>query len=163
MAQLSYGYAIPAGVAGGIFGLENYDIVARLNDEKTGTMKFGVGVVQGENAGKSVKLPVAGSTAAQFEGIVVYTANRELTYEGATNLREGTPLSIMNYGKVWVRTGEDAAVVYGADAYLITSGDEAGCFTTSEDAATKVAIKGRFITEVADGLAVVELFNSKNV
>ena len=162
MAQLSYGYNIPAGVAGGIYGLENYDIVARLNDETTGKMKFGVGVVQGANAGKSVKLPVAASTAAQFEGVVVYTANRELTYDGATNLREGTPLSVMNYGKVWVRTGESAAVTYGADAYLITDGEEAGCFTTSADEATKVAVKGRFITEVTDGLAVVELFNSKN-
>ena len=162
MAQLSYGYNIPAGIAGGIYGLENYDIVARLNDEETGKMKFGVGVVQGANAGKSVKVPVSGATAAQFEGVVVYTANRELTYEGATNLRKGTPLSIMNYGKVWVRVGESASVVYGADAYLITNGDEAGCFTTSADEATKVAIKGRFITEATDGLAVVELFNSKN-
>lgn len=162
MAQLSYGYNIPAGVAGGIYGLENYDIVARLNDEETGKMKFGVGVVQGAKAGNSVKIPVVGSTAAQFEGVVVYTANRELTYEGDTNLRKGTPLSIMNYGKAWVRTGESAAVTYGADAYLITDGDEAGCFTTSGDGATKVAVKGRFITEVTDGLAVVELFNSKN-
>ena len=162
MAQLSYGYNIPAGIAGGIYGLENYDIVARLNDEATGTMKFGVGVVQGEKAGHSVKLPVEGSTAAQFEGIVVYNANRELTYEGANNLRKGTPLSIMNYGKVWVRVGKSANVAYGADAHLITKGEEAGCFTTSADAATKVAIKGRFITEVTDGLAVVELFNSKN-
>lgn len=162
MAQLSYGYDIPAGVAGGIYGLENYDIVARLNDEETGKMKFGVGVVQGANAGKSVKVPASGATAAQFEGVVVYTANRELTYEGATNLRKGTPLSIMNYGKVWVRVGESASVAYGADAYLITNGDEAGCFTTSADEATKVAIKGRFITDATDGLAVVELFNSKN-
>lgn len=162
MGQLSYGYSIPAGVAGGIYGLEHYDIVARLNDEATGKMKFGVGVVQGAKAGNSVKLPVADSTVAQFEGVVVYTANRELTYEGATNLRKGTPLSVMNYGKVWVRVGESASVAYGADAYLIVDGDEAGCFTTSEDAATKVAVKGRFITEVTDGLAVVELFNSKN-
>lgn len=162
MAQLDYGYSIPAGVAGGIYGLENYDIVARLNDEETGKMKFGVGVVIGENAGKSVKLPVEGATAAQFEGIVVYTANRELTYEGATNLRKGTPLSVMNYGKVWVRTGENADVAYGAEAFLITAGAEAGCFTTTGDSATKVAVKGRFITDVTDGLAVVELFNSKN-
>ena len=162
MAQLSYGYEIPAAVAGGIYGLENYDIVARLNDEATGTMKFGVGVVQGASAGKSVKLPVADSTAALFEGIVVYNANRELTYDGANNLRKGSPLSIMNYGKVWVRTGANAKVTYGAEAHLITSGDEAGCFTTSADESTKVAIKGRFITEVSDGLAVVELFNSKN-
>lgn len=162
MAQLSYGYSIPAGVAGGIYDLAHYDIVARLNDEETGKMKFGVGVVQGANAGKSVKLPVADSTAVQFEGIVVYTANRELTYDGATNLRNNSPLSVMNYGKVWVRTGESANVTYGADAYLITSGDEAGCFTTSADEATKVAVKGRFITEVTDGLAVVELFNSAN-
>ena len=162
MAQLNYGYDIPAGVAGGIYGLENYDIVARLNDEATGKMKFGVGVVQGANAGKSVKLPVADSKAAQVEGVVVYTANRELTYEGATNLRKGTPLSVMNYGKVWVRTGENAAVTYGKSAYLITSGDEAGCFTTEADEATKVAINGVFITDVTDGLAVVELFNGKN-
>lgn len=162
MAQLSYGYNIPAGVAGGIFGLEHYDIVARLNDEATGKMKFGLGVVQGANAGKSVKLPVSTSTAAQFEGVVVYTANRELTYEGATNLRNNTPLSVMNYGKVWVRTGAGANVTYGVDAYLITNGEEAGCFTTTADESTKVAVKGRFITEVTDGIAVVELFNSKN-
>ena len=162
MAQLSYGYDIPAGVAGGIYGLENYDVVARLNDETTGTMKFGVGVVIGENAGKSVKLPTSTDTSAQFEGVVVYTANRELTYDGATNLRKGTPLSIMNYGKVYVRTGASAKATYGAEAYLITDGAEAGCFTDSTDSATKVAVKGRFLTEVTDGLAVVELYNSKN-
>ena len=162
MSQLSYGYNTPAGIAGGIYGLENYDIVARMNDEATGTMKFGLGVVQGANAGKSVMLPVSASTSAQFEGVTVYTANRELSYDGANNLRKGTPLSVMNYGKVWVRVGESADVVYGKDAYLITDGDEAGCFTTSADEATKIAVRGRFITEVSDGIAVVELFNSKN-
>ena len=162
MAQLSYGYDIPAGVPGGIYGLENYDVVARLNDETTGTMKFGVGVVIGENAGNSVKLPTSTDTSAQFEGVVVYTANREFTYDGATNLKKGTPLSIMNYGKVWVRTGDNAKAAYGAEAYLITDGAEAGCFTDSTDTATKVAVKARFLTEVTDGLAVVELFNSKN-
>ena len=165
MAQLEYGYKLAPGVAGGLFDLSNYDVVARRNEEANGTMKFGYGVVTGTKAGTSVKLPVKASTAAQFEGITVYNANRELDTEGNNNLGKNSELSVMKYGKVWARVAPTATVAYGTQVALVTDGANAGTFTDAADATadlSKVAVQGRFVSEVSDGLAVIELVNSLN-
>lgn len=160
--QTAYGYNTPAGVPGGLFDLSNNDIVARSNEAETGKMKFGLGVTQGTDAGVGVKIPVSADTVDRFEGITVYQASTELDREGKIAIPNKATLSIMNYGKVYARVASSATVTYGSTAYLVTDGDEAGCFTNKDDATatSKVEIKGRFITAASDGLAVIELFNA---
>jgi len=46
-AQTRYGYSSPIGAAGGIVDLAPYAIDAFLNEEDTGKMQFGMGVVTG--------------------------------------------------------------------------------------------------------------------
>lgn len=41
-------------------------------------------------------------------------------------------------------------------ADMITDGEEAGMFTTSEDKATKIAVNGVFLGETDDGIANAE-------
>ncbi len=159
-AQTRYGFRTPIGFAGGIYDLAPYAIDALLNEEDTGKMSFGVGVVSGDNPGVGVRLPKNGDTAATFEGITVNNRTTELDMEGKLNIRKSGSINIMRYGRIYARIAKGAEPKYGDAAYLITSGDEAGCFTNVADGA--VAVKARFLGS-ADGtgaqIALVELFN----
>ncbi len=169
-AQTRYGYPMPIGAAGGIVDTAPYAIVSRLNDEDSGTMKFGIGVVQGAKPGSSVAIPKAAATAAKFEGITVNDHHTEHDLEGALNIRKSAAIGVMTYGRVYARVAAGVTPAYGDSLYLITSGDEVGCLTNAaaaapkegEDAAsTTIALKGRFLGGI-DGttkVAPVELFN----
>lgn len=163
-AQTTYGFATPRGVAGGLVDLSNYDIVTRLNEASDGAMKFGVGVVHGTSAGSQVKLPVAGSTAAVFEGVVVNSHSAEMDMSGDVSLKKNVSVGVLRYGKVWVRVPSAVAPAYGDNVYLIVSGDDTGSFTKTAGSNT-VAINARFIggKGTSGAVAPAEFYNQSNV
>lgn len=169
-AQTRYGYPMPVGAAGGIVDTAPYSIVSRLNEEASGTMKFGIGVVQGANPGSGIAMPKAASTAAKFEGITTNNHHTEHDLEGSLNIRKSAAIGVMTYGRVYARVPDGVEPTYGDSLYLITSGDDVGCFTNEAAEASKegetatsttIAIKGRFLGGIdsTTKVAPVELFN----
>lgn len=174
MAQLKYGYSTPIGEAGGIIDLAPYAIDSFANEEETGKLKFGVGVVQGTAPGKQIKLPGDSSTASEFEGVVVNRRTTEYDLEGKIHIRKDATIGVMRYGRIYVRIASGVTPEYGKPVYMVNSGDEAGLFTTEASTTTgeepgaatvnNVAVKGRFLGEAdtTRGIAPVELFNEAN-
>ena len=159
-AQTRYGYPMPIGAAGGIVDTAPYSIVSRLNEEESGTMKFGIGVVQGTKPGSGIAVPTSAATVAKFEGITTNNHHTEHDLEGG----------VMTYGRVYARVAEGVEPAYGDSLFIITSGAEAGFVTNNaaavaaegeEAAPTTIAIKGRFLGGVdsTTKVAPVELFN----
>ena len=131
-AQLTYGYDTPKAVPGMIADLAEIEVASRANDENDGVLKFGMGVVVGAHAGRSVKKPVSGSTAAVFEGVVVAREHTEQDMNGRVVVQKGSTVSVLKRGNIWARLADaDTQPGYGATAYLIVSGDDAGCFTAA--------------------------------
>lgn len=162
-AQTTYSWKTQYGAAGGIVDLAPYAIDTRMNEEDTGTMKFGVGVVVGTHAGSQVKLPDSEATSADFEGIVTNNRTTEYDLVGKIYIRENAAMGVMRYGRIYARVATGATPAYGDPLYLVISGTDAGCFT--EDAEDGIPVKGRFLSAV-DGstqIAMVELFNQSQV
>ncbi len=163
-AQNRYGYKTPIGAAGGIVDIAPYAIDTFLNAEETGKMKFGLGVVRGDKPGKNIAIPAAGATATKFDGITVNNRTTEYDVEGKLFLRKGASVGVMRYGRVYARVATGVEPAYGDAAYLVISGNDAGCFTnTSGDNA--IAVKARFLGGVdttGAQIAIVELFNESN-
>lgn len=159
--QTSYSYNTSMGAAGGIVDLAPHYIRSFINEADTGAVLFGMGVVTGTNAGKGVKVPATADTATKFEGIVTNRRTTELDLEGNLTLRNKCALGVMQYGLIYALVAEDVTVAYGDPVYLLTSGDEAGYFSNeaATSPATSVAVKGRFLSAVDNGVAIVELFN----
>jgi len=158
-AQTSYKFFPAIGVAGGIVDLAPYAVDTFKNEEATGAMLFGLGVVKGTAAGQQVKKPVSGSTAADFEGVAVNNLTTEYDMEGKIHILNGAPIGVMRYGRVYVRVATGATPEYGDALYMVKTGDEAGYFTDSSS--STVAVKGRFLgaADASNGVAPVELFN----
>lgn len=155
--QTSYGFGFPKGVAGGLFDLSAHEVSTRQSEGDGVT--FGVGVVVGTNKGTDVKLPTADSTAAQFEGVVVHNSvMAELDMNNKLNIGEKRTVGCLHHGKIWVKTGENAAPAYKEKVYLIVEGDEAGLFTTSADTATKVELNAYYLGVTDTGIANAEFF-----
>lgn len=155
--QTSYSYNTPMGAAGGIVDLAPHYIASFINEAATGAMAFGLGVVKGTNAGSGVKVPVAGSAAGDFEGIVTNRRTTELDLDGGLSLRNKCSLGIMRYGVIYALLADGATPEYGDALYMVKSGDDAGKFTDSSS--STLAIKGRFLSGADNGVAIVELFN----
>lgn len=168
-AQTRYGFSTPIGAAGGIVDLAPYAIDTFLNKEANGVMKFGVGVVQGDKPGINIALPTNATTVAVFEGITTNNRTTEYDVDGNLAIRKGASVGVMRYGRIYGRVAAGIEPEYGDSVYLITSGDEAGCFinraavTSGEnaDSFTTIAIKGRFLGGVDTNaqIAAIELFN----
>lgn len=155
--QTSYGFGFPKGVAGGLFDLSAHEVSTRQSEGVGVT--FGVGVVVGTNKGTDVKLPTADSTADQFEGVVVHNSvMAELDMNNKLNIGEKRTVGCLHHGKIWVKTGENAAPAYKEKVYLIVEGEEAGLFTTSADTATKVELNARYLGVTDTGIANAEFF-----
>lgn len=164
MAQLNYGYSTPVGEAGGIMDLAPYTIDTFTNEEDTGKMSFGVGVVKGTEAGKQVKLPASASTAADFEGVVTNRRTTEYDLEGKIHIRKNATVGVMRYGRIYVKLAPDVAPAYGDPVYVKTKGDNVGCFDKANAGTDGVQIKARFLggADTTRGIAPVELFNESN-
>lgn len=156
-AQTRYGYATPIGAPGGIVDLAPYAIDTFLNDEKNGVLKFGMGVVQGSKPGVNIALPAAGATADKFEGIATNNRTTEYDMDGRVFVRKGVGVGVMRYGRIYVRVKEGDAPEYGDALLLIVNGDDAGCFTSTEDSGNTIAVNGRFLGGIDNGVAPVEL------
>ena len=163
-AQTKYGYSTPIGAAGGIVDVAPHQIDTFLNEEENGVLKFGVGVVQGSKPGVNIALPEKAATAAKFEGITTNNRTTEYDLEGKLAVRKGAAVGVMRYGKIYGRVVEGVEPAYGDSVYLITEGEEAGCFTNAASQAegsTTIAVKGRFVGGVDTNaqIAPIELFN----
>lgn len=153
--QTSYGFGFPKGVAGGLFDLSAHEVSTR-QAEGNG-ISFGIGVVTGTNGGTDVKIPTSESTSGDFEGVVVHNSVMvEKDMDNKVVIGDKRTVGCIHFGKVWVKTGAKAAPKYREKVYMITSGAEAGMFTTSDDTATKVEINAVFLGETDNGIANAE-------
>ena len=62
----------------------------------------------------------------------------------------------LQYGRIWIKTASKANPAYKEKVYMITDGDEAGLFTTSDDESTKVEVNAIFLGETDTGIANAE-------
>ena len=153
-AQTTYGFATAKGVPGGIYDMYHYPVDSRFNEEVNGKLRFGVGVVQGTLPGSNVALPQSGSTAAQFEGVVVNGFNQQHDLEGIVTIMNNQNIGVMRRGRIWARLADKQTPKYGDALHLIVEGDDAGCFATTGG----IEVPGRFIGAAYNGLAPVELY-----
>lgn len=152
--QMTYDWATPKGIAGGIADLAPHAIDTLLNEEDSGKLKFGMGVCQGTKAGTQVKIPSASAT--KFEGVAVNNRTTEQDLDGNIRILKDAPVGVMRYGRVWVRVVDDTQAAYGKPVTCYTTPTEkAGLFGTGGT----VKVQGRFLTGPENGLALVELFN----
>lgn len=167
-AQLAYNFSTPLDVAGGIYDLAPYAIDTFLNEEDTGTMLFGIAVVQGTKPGINVKVPTSSATAATIEGITTNNRTTEYDLEGKIHVKHGAAIGVMRYGRIYARIATGATPSYGDAVYVIPGGDEAGFVTdaadngeSGADKVSYVAIKARFLgkNDSTNQIALVELFN----
>lgn len=158
-AQTNYNYNTPKGVPGGKFDIAFDEVLSRNNEEKDGVMKYGIAVAQGTTAGKTVKVPVEGTTAGQIEGIVIALPNTEQDMSGKVVIKQNRTLSVMKSGNIWGRLADDEAPTAGVTAYVNVKGDHAGEFTKTEVEGTTVDIGAKFgnAVDLAEGIAVIVL------
>lgn len=141
-AQMNYNYGTPKGVPGGKVDISFDEVITRNNEAEDGVLKFGMAAAVGAAPGTGVTVPGAGTTAEKIEGIVLYHPNTEQDMKGNVIVRNGVSLGIMRKGHIWGRTASDAVPVYGAKAYVVVDGDEAGTFTSASEAANFYEICG---------------------
>lgn len=157
-AQTKYGFSCPKGLPGGLYDLSAHEVASRCAE---GKVSFGAGVVTGTNKGTDVALPVAASSAGDFEGVIVHNSvMAEMDLQGTVEIGGKRTVGCLQYGRVWVKTGKGAKPAYRETVYLITAGEEAGLFTTASDAktGTKVAVNGVFLGETDEGIANAAFF-----
>lgn len=152
-AQLSYNFATPFGAAGGIVDLAPYEIDTYLNEEDTGVMGFGMAAVQGTTAGTFVKLVSA--TTDKFEGITVNNRTTEYDLDGNLRVINKAAIGVMRYGRVYGKLAANVTPAFGNPVYAVVSGDDKGCFTTSDSGT--LAINARFVSVASNGVAMIEL------
>ncbi len=152
--QTSYNYGMSKGIAGGLYDITNYENNTFITP---GGIPFGYGVVKGTVPGSDIKLPSAASTAADFEGVTQNGFTTQQDMQGNAVPAEGESMGVLRSGKIWAVLGKAAVPAYEKAAYLITDGDEAGCFTTVEDQSTKVLLTAKFISEKDGGIAPIRV------
>ncbi len=161
-AQLDYGYSTPKGVAGGKYDIAFDEVITRKNEEADGVLKYGMAAMVGTNAGSGVKVPATGCTADKIEGIVLRAANTEQDMGGHVVVKNNASVGIVRRGHVWGRIASDAVPAYGAKAYVVVTGEDAGTFThldkqTGEGTPANVDIGATFGNAKDDGIAVIEI------
>ena len=156
--QTSYNFYTDRGVAGGLYDLGHHDVNSRRNECEDGVLKFGMGVVIGTLAGSQVKLPASGATVETFEGITVNGYSTEMDMAGEVALKNEATVGVLTHGKVWARIKDGITPKYGDKLYLITAGEEAGCFTNATGTNIIEITGGRFVgTKGTGNVAPVEL------
>jgi hypothetical protein len=161
-AQLDYGYSTPKGVAGGKYDIAFDEVITRKNEEADGVLKYGMAAMVGTNAGSGVKVPATGCTADKIEGIVLRAANTEQDMGGHVVVKNNASVGIVRRGHVWGRIASDAVPAYGAKAYVVVTGEDAGTFThldkqTGEGTPANVDIGATFGNAKDDGITVIEI------
>ena len=124
-------------------------------------LKFGMGVVQGKTAGKTVKLPATGATIDKFEGIIMADV-REMDAQGDVSVAAKSTVSVMHSGRIWVRIVDGVKPKYGDPVYLVINGAGLGCFKTAADSANTLQLNARFLGEKdLSNIAPIELYAQK--
>lgn len=153
--QTSYGFGFPKGVAGGLFDLSVHEVSTRQAEGEG--ISFGIGVVVGTNKGTDVAVPASDATSEDFEGVVVHNSVMvEKDMDNKVAIVDKRTVGCLHHGKIWVKVGKNAIPAYKEKVYMITSGAEAGLFTTSADTATKVEVNAIFLGETDTGIANAE-------
>ena len=157
MAQLTYSYATPQAVAGGIADISDYVINSRINSETDGVLKFGMGVTVGSTPGTNVALPSASTDA--FEGVVTNGFTTEHNLTGTVALGNKATVGCMTKGKIWAMVAPSESIAYNNVAYCYYSGSYKGCFGATSTYGLPVGtFKGAFATaSKAYGIGLVEL------
>ena len=158
--QMNYGEP-SRGMPGLLYDRSDYEAVTRRNNEETGKLFFGCGVVQGEEAGRDIALPASGATADKFEGVVMYSANVEMDDDGNVKLEKNHILDVCQSGKLWVQLADEAEPAYGQPVYLIVEGEDVGKFTPTKG--TNLAIKARFLSGAVNGIAPAQFYDVPQV
>lgn len=149
--QTSYNFGSSKGVAGGLYDLSDHEVATR---QAEGSTAFGVGVVTGTNKGVDVTVPTSESTSADFEGVIVHNSvMAEMDMDNRLEIGDKRTVGCLQRGKIWVKTGSKAVPAYKGKVYLITDGDEAGMFTSSDDTATKMELNAYFLGVTDHGIA----------
>ena len=153
----NYTQSTPAGVAGGLYDLTDHVVDSRMNE--AAGLKFGMGVVQGKTAGKTVKLPATGATIDKFEGIIMADV-REMDAQGDVSVAAKSTVSVMQYGRIWVRIADGVEPKYGDPVHLIINGTGVGCFKAAADGANTLELNARFIGgKDSSNIAPIMLYN----
>ena len=153
--QTNYGISSSKGVAGGLFDLSAHEVSTK--QAEGANISFGLGVVIGTNKGTDVKIPDSEAKSDDFEGVVVHNSVMvEKDMNNNVSIESKRTVGCLSYGRIWVQTGEKAAPDYKEKVYMITDGEEAGKFTTSEDPSTKVEVNAVFLGESDTGIANAE-------
>ena len=153
--QTSYGFSSPKGVAGGLYDLSAHEVATR-QAEGIG-VAFGVGVVIGTNKGVDVKVPASSATSDDFVGVIVHNSVMvEMGMDNKVSIGDKSTVGCLQYGRIWIKTASKAKPAYKEKVYMITDGDEAGLFTTSDDESTKVEVNAIFLGETDAGIANAE-------
>jgi len=162
--QLSYNYQPPLGIAGTLTDINNRSIDSFLNGEANPyAMKYGMGVVQGNNPGKDVLIPTASSEAAIFEGIAMSNLTTQQTMDGKVLVRSGETIGVLRWGRAWARIVPGLTIDREDPVYLIITGLDAGYFTNVDGDADTISIKGTFTGKVGTGdIAEINLRNQMN-
>lgn len=116
--------------------LQLCNVASRLN-KGTANIPFGQGVVTDGDDG--AKPPVDGSTAAQFNGVVLRELNRAYMASEVFGAQAGRDFSIVTFGPVAVKALEDAAK--DDDVYLRIGSTGRGDFCKSAGSGVTAAVK----------------------
>lgn len=149
--QTSYNFGFSKGVAGGLYDLSDHEVATR---QAEGSTSFGIGVVAGTNRGIDVTVPTAESSSADFEGVIVHNSvMAEMDMDNRLEIGDKRTVGCLQHGKIWVKKGSKAVPAYKGKVFLITDGEEAGLFTSSDDTATKMELNAYFLGTTDEGIA----------
>lgn len=144
----SYSTTHGAAYAGMLADQQLYNTVSKLNKSTTVTIPFGRGVVTDGDDG--AKLPVSGSTAAQFVGITMREltrAYREGDVFGAVPVRD---FAVITQGVVWVPAA--VTVVKDGPVYMVLAD---GTFSNVVGAGATLAVlvnDAKWVSSAAAGV-----------
>jgi len=156
MPQLTYDFEMKAAVAGMVVDLQNANIKSRAAEVD---IDFGLGLVQGTDPEKQVKLPTA--TGQKFEGISVeqWTVRQDInTQDGVYKAKDN--MAVLRQGLIWVRIDQDVQIndpVYVR--HTSTSGKE-GYFRKDADTDKADLVPSAIFRSTAtadEGIAQVEI------
>jgi hypothetical protein len=123
---ISGGYTInhAAAIAGMVADGQLLNPISKLNKSSTVYIPYGHGVVTDGEDG--AKIPVPGSTAAQFNGVVKYELNRAHT-DATSGAVPRYDMTIISEGVIWVYVLD--TVVKDAPVYLRVGATDPGKFS----------------------------------